>query len=147
MFKDIELSADLMKLYKETKGYDTNTTSLDMNVSILSMGNWPSYPTSPCLLPNDLLTLRDTFAKFYVSKHSGRKLTWQHTLDTCVLKAIFKRGSKELSVSLYQTLILLLFNEAKGSLRLEDIRSATQLGMCFSRQLIELTSAHQDHEK
>ena len=42
------------------------------------------------------------FKDFYLSKHSGRRLVWHNSLGTCVLKAQFPRGTKELSVSLFQ---------------------------------------------
>ena len=42
------------------------------------------------------------FKDFYLSKHSGRRLQWHNSLGTCVLRATFKRGPKELSLSLFQ---------------------------------------------
>lgn len=44
------------------------------------------------------------FKDFYLSKHSGRRLVWHNSLGTCVVKAYFPRGTKELSVSLFQVL-------------------------------------------
>ena len=42
------------------------------------------------------------FKDFYLSKHSGRRLVWHNSLGTCVVKAYFPKGTKELSVSLFQ---------------------------------------------
>lgn len=42
------------------------------------------------------------FKEFYLSKHSGRRLVWHNSLGTCMLKARFDKGTKELSVSLFQ---------------------------------------------
>lgn len=42
------------------------------------------------------------FKEFYLSKHSGRRLVWHNSLGTCMLKARFDKGAKELSVSLFQ---------------------------------------------
>ena len=42
------------------------------------------------------------FKDFYLSKHSGRRLVWHNSLGTCVVKAFFPKGTKELSVSLFQ---------------------------------------------
>jgi len=53
---------------------------------------------------------REAFKTFYLSKHSGRRLQWQPSLGHCVLKASFPHGDKELQVSLFQSLVLLLFN-------------------------------------
>ena len=44
------------------------------------------------------------FKDFYLSKHSGRRLVWHNSLGTCVVKAYFPKGTKELSVSLFQVL-------------------------------------------
>jgi cullin-4 len=46
--------------------------------------------------------MRQVFKDFYLSKHSGRRLVWHNSLGTCVLKARFDKGAKELSVSLFQ---------------------------------------------
>lgn len=45
------------------------------------------------------------FKKFYLQKHQGRRLQWHDGLGTCVLKANFPKGAKELSVSLFQVLL------------------------------------------
>jgi cullin-4 len=46
-----------------------------------------------------------------MGKHTGRKLQWQHTLAYCTVKANFPKGKKELTLSLFQTIVLLLFNQ------------------------------------
>ncbi|CAH1971984.1 unnamed protein product [Acanthoscelides obtectus] len=48
---------------------------------------------------------------FYLDE--GRKLVWQSNLGHCIVKATFDAGNKELQVSLFQTIVLLLFNEAE----------------------------------
>ena len=99
-----------------------------------------------------MLQYQETFKKFYLGKHSGRKLQWQPTLGHCVLKAKFKNVSditeqahvtcicvlclrpvscaqmtKELQVSLFQALVLLLFNEA-DSFAFQEIVENTKIG-------------------
>ena len=49
---------------------------------------------------------------------------WQNSLGHCVLKAEFPKGRKELAVSLFQTVVLMLFNDAE-KLSLEDIKDST----------------------
>lgn len=53
------------------------------------------------------------FTRFYKEKHNTHKLDWDHALGTVTMRANFKAGVKELSVSLYQAIILLLFNDAE----------------------------------
>lgn len=102
-----------------------------------------------------MVKLQEVFKLFYLGKHSGRKLQWQPTLGHAVLKAEFKevrlwldpllhseatlrshsllilQGKKELQVSLFQTLVLLMFNEGE-EFSVEEIRAATGIGStCF----------------
>jgi Cullin family len=49
-----------------------------------------------------LVRRAQVFKEFYLSKHSGRRLVWHNSLGTCILKARFDKGAKELSVSLFQ---------------------------------------------
>ena len=64
--------------------------ALDLNVNILTMGYWPSYPPVEVHLPPDMFTLQKTFNEFYLSKHSGRKLQWQPSLGHCLLRGNFR---------------------------------------------------------
>ncbi|CAG9137007.1 unnamed protein product [Plutella xylostella] len=77
-------------------------------------------------LPAELTRHQEHFSKFYLAKHSGRKLQWQPTLVHTVLRAGFPQGNKELQVSLFQGLVLLLFNDA-DSLSYEEIKTATNI--------------------
>lgn len=71
----------------------------------------------------------EAFKLFYLNKHSGRKLQWQPSLGHCVLKAVFSHGDKELQVSLFQALVLLLFNKTDKCI-FTDIKTATGIGEC-----------------
>jgi len=61
------------------------------------------------------------FTEYYKKKHSGRTLTWDHSLGTATLKARFKSSMKELSVSLHQAVVLLLFN-SEDEISFQDIK-------------------------
>nr|XP_023019090.1 cullin-4B [Leptinotarsa decemlineata] len=112
MFKDMELSKDINAAFKQHMSVNSrNLAPIDMTVSILTMGYWPSYLPTDVNLPEKMLRFQNIFKEFYLSKHSGRKLQWQPTLGYCVLRATFKTGPKELVVSLFQTLVILLFNK------------------------------------
>ena len=67
------------------------------------------------------------YGEHYKSKHSGRILDWIHSLGTAILRAQFKAGTKELSVSLYQAVVLLLFNETT-EIPFGDIKEQTNIG-------------------
>nr|CAI5853256.1 unnamed protein product [Callosobruchus analis] len=127
MFKDMELSKDINVAFKQHLNVNgRNLAPIDMTVSILTMGYWPTYQPMDVTLPEHMVRLQDVFRDFYLSKHSGRKLQWQPTLGYCVLKASFKAGLKELVVSLFQTLVLLLFNRY-DELGFEYIKAATNI--------------------
>ncbi|XP_049818266.1 cullin-4B isoform X2 [Aethina tumida] len=128
MFKDMELSKDINVAFKQHLNVQHNLAQIDMTVNILTMGYWPTYQPMDVTLPDQMVKFQDIFKEFYLSKHSGRKLQWQPTLGHCVLKARFKTGQKELVVSLFQTLVILLFNKydevsfeyVKEALNIED---------------------------
>eukprot|EP00884_Botryococcus_braunii_P015977 jgi/Botrbrau1/3062/Bobra.0070s0055.1 len=61
---------------------------------------------------------------FYLERHQNRRLQWHDVLGTCVVRANFPKGTKELSVSLFQAVVLMLFNDA-DELSLQDIKGAT----------------------
>uniref|UniRef100_A0A673WAD1 Cullin 4B n=1 Tax=Salmo trutta TaxID=8032 RepID=A0A673WAD1_SALTR len=121
MFKDMELSKDIMVQFKQCQNIPGN---IELTVNILTMGYWPTYIPMEVHLPAEMVRLQEIFKTFYLGKHSGRKLQWQSTLGHCVLKAEFKEGRKELQVSLFQTLVLLMFNEGE-EFTLEEIKLAT----------------------
>jgi cullin-4 len=83
----------------------------DFFVHLLTATHWPSYPMSPELrLPPELAPLAAAFDAFYKKKHSSRKIAWVSQLGSCVLRAAFPSGRKELDVSQHQAMALLLFN-------------------------------------
>ncbi|CAB1327449.1 unnamed protein product [Coregonus sp. 'balchen'] len=126
MFKDMELSKDVMIQFKQYTQNQSEPSQMELTVNILTMGYWPSYTPMEVHLPPEMVKLQEVFKLFYLGKHSGRKLQWQPTLGHAVLKTEFKevRGKKELQVSLFQTLVLLMFNEGE-EFSMEEIKSAT----------------------
>ena len=64
------------------------------------------------------------FKDFYLSKHSGRRLVWHNSLGSCVLRAQFPKGLKELSVSLFQV------RTARRSRMQEAEQSGDGVGKC-----------------
>ncbi|XP_032888849.1 cullin-4A isoform X1 [Amblyraja radiata] len=124
MFKDMELSKDVMVQFKQYIQNQNDPSRIDLTVNILTMGYWPTYTPMEIHLPAEMVKLQEVFKMFYLGKHSGRKLQWQATLGHSVLKADIKEGKKELQVSLFQTLVLLMFNEG-DEFSVEEIKTAT----------------------
>ncbi|NXY21769.1 CUL4A protein, partial [Atrichornis clamosus] len=124
MFKDMELSKDVMVQFKQYMQNQSDPGNIDLTVNILTMGYWPTYTPMEVHLNSEMIKLQEVFKTFYLGKHSGRKLQWQTTLGHAVLKAEFKEGKKEFQVSLFQTLVLLMFNEG-DEFSFEEIKMAT----------------------
>eukprot|EP00250_Pteridium_aquilinum_P020546 c24859_g10_i1 orf=422-2893(-) len=127
MFKDIELSKEINESFKQSSQARTKLPSgIEMSVHVLTTGYWPTYPPMEVRLPHELNVYQDIFKDFYLSKHSGRRLMWQNSLGHCVLKADYPKGRKELSVSLFQTVVLMLFNSS-DTLTFQEIRDITAI--------------------
>lgn len=125
MFKDIELSKDFMALFNQSKDAAL-FKGVDPTVYILTTGYWPTYTPIDVKLPQQLMDFQEIIRKFYCSKYSGRRLHWQNSLGHCTLRAWFPKGRKELSVSLFQTVVLLLFNDS-DHYTYEQLKEATGL--------------------
>ena len=82
------------------------------------------------------------YSEYYKGRHSGHKLDWDHSLGTATLKARFSAGVKELSVSLFQTLVLLLFNDTE-ELPFSDIKEQTNMGVCLSQFVLSVCNQNQ----
>ncbi|KAJ7071490.1 Cullin-4B [Mycena amicta] len=125
MFSDLALSKDLIN--EHHKKLPLKGEGRKLWVMVLKQGAWPySQQTQAIRLPESMQEQLNKFEGFYKSKHKGRTLHWQSSVSTMTLTGNFRSEKKELSVSLYQGTILLLFNEAE-TLSLSEIAEATQL--------------------
>jgi len=137
MFKDMEMSRDIMSSYAAYASGATNAAlasgkAVDMEVQVLTTGYWPVYPKYPnIILPSELLSQRDRFESYYNEKYQGRRIAWQYSLGNCIVKASFRKekAPKELNVNVCQTLVLLCFQYEDGpdgrGLKLDDIMKKT----------------------
>jgi len=71
----------------------------------------------------------EKYERHYHGHHSGRRLSWKNSLAHCTIRARFSRGVKELAVSGFQAIVLVLFNDIPddGHLSYENIAKATGL--------------------
>ncbi len=139
MFKDMELSRDIMGSYTAYSAGNVTLTAgsgptgkvVDMDVQVLTTGYWPVYPKYPnIILPPELLGPRATFENYYSEKYQGRRITWQYSLGNVIVKACFPKSvaPKELVVNVCQSLVLLCFNvgeDVEMGLTLDDIAKKT----------------------
>lgn len=146
MFKDMAISDDLTSSYKDyiyQRG-DPDPKRIDLEMSVLTSTMWPmevmgsmgkdGVVQTQCTFPKDVELLKQSFEKFYLNKHSGRRLSWQPGMGTADIRAIFVRPSgkverHDLNVSTYAMVVLLLFNDMdpSESLSFEEIQARTNI--------------------
>eukprot|EP00053_Salpingoeca_punica_P019818 m.202969 g.202969 ORF g.202969 m.202969 type:complete len:741 (-) comp17730_c1_seq1:293-2515(-) len=126
MFKDISMAEDSAQLFRKHCKTQNITSTIEMSVHVLTASNWPTYPPTPINLPPDMVSLQEAFRNFYCGRHANRRLAWQSSLGHCMVDANFPEGEKELQVSLFQTVVLLLFNE-RNTISFKEIREATNI--------------------
>lgn len=126
MFKDIELTNDWMQQFRSHMQNQKKLGQIELTVNVLTTGYWPTYVPMQVKLPSFMQKYLTAFKKFYTTRKVGRKLQWQPNLGLCTLKAKFTNSNRmhELIVSLFQALVLLLFNDA-DELSFAEIQAST----------------------
>ena len=135
MFKDIELAREEISSYKMMLEERQIKSAIDLNVNVLSASAWPTYSDVKVEIPVDIQKATTNFEQHYRAKHTGRKLAWKHALAHCQLKAAFPKGNKEIVVSSFQAIVLLLFNDRPTNepIGYTEIQAATSLSMSILR--------------
>ena len=126
MFTDIRLSADAMDNFRASLAKRSMSLPIELSVSVLTTGFWPTAAAGNCVLPSEAMLCCDEFKRNYLATHTGRRLTWQYNLGQAELRARFPLRRHELVVSTYAMCILLLFNNA-DALTYKDIAQALQI--------------------
>eukprot|EP00586_Coscinodiscus_wailesii_P008700 CAMPEP_0172521086 /NCGR_PEP_ID=MMETSP1066-20121228/292377_1 /TAXON_ID=671091 /ORGANISM="Coscinodiscus wailesii, Strain CCMP2513" /LENGTH=459 /DNA_ID=CAMNT_0013303943 /DNA_START=307 /DNA_END=1686 /DNA_ORIENTATION=+ len=133
MFKDMDLSRDVMASFgaaacTANNKMNNTTTTGKMDVQILTTGYWPVYQQmSNIKLPTDMCDYIAKFEEYYANKYQGRRIAWQHSLGNCHVKANFIKGTKELVLSQYQAIVLILCfnNTSKQSWTIKEVMKTT----------------------
>ncbi|CAO3631192.1 unnamed protein product [Cunninghamella echinulata] len=127
MLRDIKHSRELMVEYKEHLN-PVYYHNINFNVNVLTYGFWPSYTPIDIVLPLTFQKLQNDFNSFYTNKYQKRRLTWQNGLSICEVQANFPKKTQSITLTLIQTVILLIFNDiSKTIFSFGDILSATNL--------------------
>jgi len=144
MFKDVDVSVDILNAFHAHQKHSDSVKDFDLNVYVLTNSYWPNSKQSEIKIPQQLARAHENFEQFYLQIHSGKRLSWQFGSGSCQLKANFPKGIKLLDVSLHQTVILLLFNNA-NSVSFTEIRDAIGLeDKELKRTLLSLCSGKVD---
>ncbi|XP_021820063.1 cullin-1 [Prunus avium] len=113
MVTDLTLARDNQANFEEyLHNYPDVNPGMDLTVTVLTTGYWPSYKSFDLNLPEEMVKCVEVFKGFYETKTKHRKLTWIYSLGTCNVNGKFEPKNIELVVSTYQAALLLLFNTA-----------------------------------
>lgn len=146
MFKDMAVSEDLSSNFKKhvARLGDHDPKRAELDVHVLTSTMWPLEAMAPtyndgegrptCIFPSQIEGIKHSFERFYLDKHSGRRLTWQANMGTADIRAYFpeskgKVKTRELNVSTYAMVILLLFNDLPSgqSYTCEELQARTNI--------------------
>ena len=145
MFRDMTVSDDLTSRYKDhvKRTGEPDQKKVDLEINVLTSTMWPMEIMSntkdgevqlPCIFPKEVENVKQSFEQFYLSRHSGRKLSWQASMGTADIRATFHKSNgkvqrHELNVSTYAMVILVLFNDVPSSesLTFEEIQARTRI--------------------
>jgi len=158
MLKDVNLSKELAAEYNSelSKLAGPRTPPADiLKPSILTTIMWPIVADRNELkLPVKIEELQKSFEKFYSHRFKGRRLKWNLSRSTAILDARFRGGViKELKVTAYQALVLLLFdNSSTQVLSLSAIGDALGIPvdelsrnlkpLCYDKILLKYPPSH-----
>ncbi|ELU40761.1 ubiquitin ligase SCF complex subunit Cullin [Rhizoctonia solani AG-1 IA] len=131
MFHDIRLSGELTDSFRGfiqrvTEGDDSAVT-IDMQTSILTAGIWPITNTTDFggyIMPPIIAKHVSYFERFYNTRHSGRKLSWQPNYGSADIRVAFKTRKHELNLT---TAAMIVFLEIKEATGLPDVDLQRQL--------------------
>ncbi|KAF8920321.1 Cullin [Mucidula mucida] len=129
MFNDMKLSNDTMDAFRthlEKPGVDP--AEIELSVIVMTSTFWPtSHPSSECTIPPLMAKTCKQFEQFYLSRHSGRRLTWQYSLGNADVRVAFKARKHDLNVSTFALIVLLLFENVPDDqfLTYDEIQQST----------------------
>ncbi|KAI8099695.1 Cullin family-domain-containing protein [Halteromyces radiatus] len=128
MLRDIKYSYDLMMNFKEQQVTRDSDTWMDLNVNVLTYGFWPSYTPIDIRMPSQFQRVQDEFQTFYTNKYPKRRLKWLNALSVCEVESNYPKGTYMITLTLLQTIILILFNNtSKSEFSFGEILAATNL--------------------
>ncbi|KAK6780756.1 hypothetical protein RDI58_022940 [Solanum bulbocastanum] len=127
MVTDLTLARENQNHFQEyLSSNPAASPGIDLTVTVLTTGFWPSYKSSDLCLPVEMVKCVEVFKEFYQTKTKHRKLTWIYSLGTCNINGKFDSKTIELILGTYQAAALLLFNSS-DRLSYSEIKSQLNL--------------------
>ncbi|KAM7264731.1 hypothetical protein ACFE04_002414 [Oxalis oulophora] len=127
MVTDLTVAKDIQGNFESyLQKNDGLNLGVDLSVTVLTTGFWPTYKSSDLILPREMVKCVEVFQGFYGSTTNSRRLSWISSLGSCNVQGKFDAKPVELIVSTYQAAILLLFNSS-DKLSYSEIMTQTNL--------------------
>ncbi|KAG5587654.1 hypothetical protein H5410_048088 [Solanum commersonii] len=127
MVTDLTLARENQNHFQEyLSNNPAASPGIDLTVTVLTTGFWPSYKSSDLCLPVEMVKCVEVFKEFYQTKTKHRKLTWIYSLGMCNINGKFDSKTIELILGTYQAAALLLFNSS-DRLSYSEIKSQLNL--------------------
>ncbi len=101
MFKDIELSKDIMVSLKQNMRFTKQLQSMELSVNVLTSSVWPTYHITEIIIPEQFTKYQSVFEEFYNLNYNNRRLSWVNSQGSCTLnynhhnvKLLFIKGKQ-----------------------------------------------------
>ncbi|RZB48980.1 Cullin-1 isoform D [Glycine soja] len=102
MVVDLTLARDNQLKFEEYLRDNSHVNpGIDLTVTVLTTGFWPSYKSFDLNLPSEMIRCLEVFKGFYETRTKHRKLTWIYSLGTCHVTGKFDTKNIELIVPTY----------------------------------------------
>ena len=132
----MSLSKDLTDSFKERMTQNHDDMEIAFSIMVLGTNFWPLNPPShDFVIPPEILTTYDRFAKYYQTKHSGRKLTWLWNYSKNELRTNYLNQKYILMTSAYQMAVLLQYNQ-NDTMSLQELGTATAVSKEILSQVL-----------
>ena len=125
--KMMEMMNDLEKNKKEIDAYKLSSSKgtpngIKFNIQVISQSAWEISKKNmeKIELPKFLLTCKDDFEKFYISKHSGHKLIWCFGLSKMEVQFLFLKN-RNICICTLPQLLTLLELEKNDNITIKEI--------------------------
>lgn len=129
MFKDLDKSADLLERYNE-EVWGGRQKRLELGVQVLTADAWPKYPEEKDIrLPHVVAKEVERFDAWYCKLHSGRKVSWIHSLAQAEVRANLPEGKRHLVLGGLQAIVLVLFNDVEDTESISYAKILAATGM------------------
>lgn len=136
MINDCNVSQRLSQEFKQlvsskSSGLE-NLPAFEFCASVLTSGVWPSFTHDQAVLPGSVSAMMAAFVKVYERDKAHRILEWMNSLGSVNIGGSFRGKEYSFHMSVFQALVLLLFDNDGPS-----ERSYMSLGECQRRTNIE----------